>query len=272
MVEPDGEWHTENGRYGSAGWIEKHGRSAPSREVEIKSEPNLSSADGQDGPAILVEDSSDDDERGVKRDSSSSFMSVPPPSAIIDLTLSDSDEEPASTPLTSGSRSRPVQPAQVLGKRKQTSESEFATGSSRRTSTAPSNKSIRLDGQEVSNHGERYGPTGSAQANRTSISHINPISPLPRIANPSHSPVTMHSPMISLPSPAAGPYQSPPENPYRGYNLHSPAGALDSPVLPHSHSSHAPLPPPVRQRSPRGSRGYHHHYTSSSGSRYEWSQ
>lgn len=121
MVEADGEWHTNDNKYGSSNWKIKHPPAAskklsspfrqppspikaeihdPPIKVKLDSEKKLSNGVKQ----IMVLDSDDEDEEGmVKRElspssgngtSSSSQQPRPPPAQedVIDLTI-DSDEE-----------------------------------------------------------------------------------------------------------------------------------------------------------------------------------
>jgi len=141
MVEADGEWHTSDNKYGSAGWKAAHPLVAPKQAPlsPRKSPPkpsmqlngtNVANPDGKkkENVEIFVLDSDDEDEEGrVKRELSPSIGSgssaainrsmeaaplsiVSQPQAdVIDLTL-DSDEEdvePPPPPRTAEKRKAP---------------------------------------------------------------------------------------------------------------------------------------------------------------------
>lgn len=131
MVEADGDWHTNDNKYGSADWRSKH--SLPSATPSVvkpvnpaPSTPQSANMQNGKGKAIDVEvfvlsDDDDTEEEGrVKRELSPSYASstnqsfdgsisrgsqsqppphTPPPSNVIDLTLDsdDEDEPPART-------------------------------------------------------------------------------------------------------------------------------------------------------------------------------
>jgi E3 SUMO-protein ligase PIAS1 len=112
IVEADGEWHTEDDKYGSQGWMASAASRPRPPERKVKAEPDTKpprepSADqARPKPAeYLVLDSDDDDDStpatGVPADETP--KSVGPPSAsssrpqsqtqaVIDLTLSSDDE------------------------------------------------------------------------------------------------------------------------------------------------------------------------------------
>lgn len=110
IVEADGEWHTEDDKYGSPGWIAL-AASRPHPPEKVKAEPDTKplrepSVDpAKSGPAeYLVLDSDDDDDVPAPRAPiAQASSSVGPPStssriqpqaqsAVIDLTLSSDDE------------------------------------------------------------------------------------------------------------------------------------------------------------------------------------
>nr|XP_018267423.1 uncharacterized protein I303_01410 [Kwoniella dejecticola CBS 10117]OBR89581.1 hypothetical protein I303_01410 [Kwoniella dejecticola CBS 10117] len=127
VLEPSGDWHTEDNKYGSADWLKSHGVAAPP-PVDTKPDiatPPISNGTGGDnaGPkrkiVELLSDSEDEGEQplskttnGVSRPPVLAISSRPTPAAtpvtagpssgrssiqsaneIIDLTLSDSDED-----------------------------------------------------------------------------------------------------------------------------------------------------------------------------------
>ncbi|KAG8838610.1 SUMO ligase siz1 [Serendipita sp. 400] len=296
MVEADGEWHTEDRKYGSQNWMRTFGVPIDANSIEEKLEEHPQPSKPLD-PSIEIGDSdfdSDSEEEQVKQEiestatsmnrrsqPSSSLSTTPLAPPVIDLTLSDSEEEgqlPARPPL-------PSMPISSLGKRKLSSDGELA-GSSRRTSTAASHRSARLEDDD-------------------NVSH--PLPPRPNIYPPSpygppRSPTTpfgtYHSPTLykpngaALPSPTA---RSPPSLPhtsqwtqpidnYRGNYALPPASSLilgppitNTPLNPHA-SSHLPRPPQLTSQYPRpptdNDRPQPMHRSSNSGSsasRYaEW--
>ncbi|KLO17060.1 hypothetical protein SCHPADRAFT_822182 [Schizopora paradoxa] len=131
-VEPDGEWHTEDNKYGSPEWLVKHppkgnvqkaplpGSSRNYTPAVARNETTTSPARGavQRKDDVVILDDSDDDEGLVKkelsptdypvsRDTSTSHIPRPaaapaPTSAatVIDLTLDSDDEDPPPPPVT----------------------------------------------------------------------------------------------------------------------------------------------------------------------------
>ncbi|OSD03150.1 hypothetical protein PYCCODRAFT_1434570 [Trametes coccinea BRFM310] len=132
IVESDGQWHTEDNKYGSAEWLAAHPLTAkpvaPVKRAPSPTKPTTSGVDGKDKPrpsnaeiVILDSDEEDEDEGRVKRELSPSTDSMrlprssqsisvggsqPPRSQtsrsqatdIIDLTLDSDDEQPPSRP------------------------------------------------------------------------------------------------------------------------------------------------------------------------------
>lgn len=122
IVEPDGQWHSEDGRYASAAWLAAHPPSqkvtSPLKRSPTPVKPSLSELNGKakSGPSnaeIVILDSDDEDEGRVKRElspstdgtrrgarrSNGSYASLPARSQtvesdIIDLTLDSDDELP----------------------------------------------------------------------------------------------------------------------------------------------------------------------------------
>lgn len=124
IVEADGQWHSEDNKYGSAQWKATHPETKPalppaqtSHVARVPSPPkpstNGGSGHGQPPPSdaeIVILDSDDEDEGRVKRELSPSneiyaVSKAPPPvksqltADVIDLTLdSDDEEEPEPAP------------------------------------------------------------------------------------------------------------------------------------------------------------------------------
>ncbi|THH16817.1 hypothetical protein EW146_g3890 [Bondarzewia mesenterica] len=131
MVEADGEWHTSDDKYASAGWRSSHQPVAPLSLPPTPEKPVIKRSSSQspklpgdtglvngksravyDDDAVLVLDSDDEEEGQVKRELSpswrgeSSNLSMDlgfPDSHVIDLTL-DSDEEPEPPSASSSKR------------------------------------------------------------------------------------------------------------------------------------------------------------------------
>lgn len=125
IVEADGQWHSEDNKYGSPQWKATHRETKPAlppaqaaHASRAPSPPKVSTkgvnGHGQPPPSdaeIVVLDSDDEDEGRVKRELSPSNeihatapKGVPPPvraqltADVIDLTLDSDDEEPAPPP------------------------------------------------------------------------------------------------------------------------------------------------------------------------------
>ncbi|KAI0651937.1 PINIT domain-containing protein [Trametes meyenii] len=132
IVEADGQWHTEDNKYGSPEWLAAHPRVAPTvkptsstRRAPSPAKPTANGANGKVAPrpsnaeiVILDSDEEDEDEGRVKRELSPSADSArlphssqtasmggsqPPRSQtqatdVIDLTLESDDEEPPQRP------------------------------------------------------------------------------------------------------------------------------------------------------------------------------
>ncbi|KAI0801178.1 PINIT domain-containing protein [Fomes fomentarius] len=135
IVEADGQWHTDDNKYGSPEWRAAHPVAPPPKPVvPVKREPSpMKLMNGADRPRagtpIEISDSEDEDEGRVKRELSPSTDGyLPHPSRsvsgsqsaqptrsqlpdIIDLTLSDDDELPSL-------RAAPPAPPAVSKKRK----------------------------------------------------------------------------------------------------------------------------------------------------------
>ncbi|KAI0361523.1 hypothetical protein OH77DRAFT_1585612 [Trametes cingulata] len=127
IVEADGQWHTEDNKYGSAEWLVAHPLAtkptSPVKRAPSPVKPVANGVAGKDKPrpsnaeiVILDSDEEDEDEGRVKRELSPSAESArlprssqsvsiggsqPPRSQaadIIDLTLDSDDEEPPQRP------------------------------------------------------------------------------------------------------------------------------------------------------------------------------
>ncbi len=128
-VEPDGEWHTEDNKYGSPGWLASHppkgsapkaplpGPSRSQAPAVIKTDMNGSGARSvlQRLDDVVILDDSDDEEGLVKKEQSpidyvassgtSNFTIHDlqpfrlPRQTVIDLTLDSDDEDPLPPPL-----------------------------------------------------------------------------------------------------------------------------------------------------------------------------
>ena len=122
IVEANGQWHSEDNKYGSAQWKATHPETKPlqppAQAARAPSPPkpptNGVNGHGQPPPSnaeIVILDSDDEDEGRVKRELSPSnevhaaaLKGVPPPvraqltADVIDLTLDSDDEESAQPP------------------------------------------------------------------------------------------------------------------------------------------------------------------------------
>lgn len=98
VVEPDAEWHTEDGEYGSEAWMEakKAGKFPEFNEAEKQPSAKPVKNEKQEKSAEVLDLSSDDEDADV-----SSYAKAPrqPPvkkqPQVIDLTLSSDDEDEA---------------------------------------------------------------------------------------------------------------------------------------------------------------------------------
>jgi len=110
IVEADGQWHTDDNKYGSSEWLAAHPpKAGPAKAVPIRQQPRSNNSRGPNQGAIVVSDDDEDDEGRVKRELSPSYdpgtsnhntqHSTPGAGtqaarAVIDLTLSDDDDDP----------------------------------------------------------------------------------------------------------------------------------------------------------------------------------
>ncbi|KAF9646128.1 hypothetical protein BDM02DRAFT_3271223 [Thelephora ganbajun] len=109
IVEADGQWHTDDNKYGSAEWMATHPPKAePAKAAPVRPQPRTDDSRGPNQGAIVVSDDEDDEGR-VKRELSPSYdpgtsnsntqHSTPGAGtqavrAVIDLTLSDDEDDP----------------------------------------------------------------------------------------------------------------------------------------------------------------------------------
>lgn len=110
IVEADGQWHTDDNKYGSVEWIAAHPLKAePAKAAPIPPRPQPSDSRSANLGAIVVSSDDEDDEGRVKRELSPSYdpgtsasntqHSTPGAGtqvarAVIDLTLSDDEDTP----------------------------------------------------------------------------------------------------------------------------------------------------------------------------------
>ena len=113
IVEADGQWHTDDNKYGSAEWVAAHPpKMEPVKVAPVRPQPKTHDSRGPDQSAIVVSDDEDDEGR-VKRELSPTYdpgtssnntqHSTPGAGtqaahAVIDLTLSDDESDPPAPP------------------------------------------------------------------------------------------------------------------------------------------------------------------------------
>lgn len=310
MVEASGEWHTEDNKYGSPAWMASHGTLAPISVLPLttKSEGSspLSTKVNSGDDVITIGDSTDSEEEQVKRELSPPHQQRPPSIAqvdsdhpapapsgpvIIDLTISDSDDEGVVPPNPPPAR-RPPPPMSILGKRKLGNDVEFTPSTSRRLSdAAPPYRSPHGGEETYRSHHERHlsgntvtsnssysmplhSPTSAmvplGQSNGPSFHYANgnPISSSTAVSPPGHhSPPHWSQPAPARPPPV--PFQLPPASTLLS-GLPNPP--LTSPLGRSPSESHLRLHP---EHSSRPSYDQDHRHpsngASSSTSRYaEW--
>ena len=109
IVEADGQWHTDDNKYGSPEWTAAHPpKPDPVKAAPVRPQPRTDDNKGPNQSAIVVSDDEDDEGR-VKRELSPSYdpgtsdnntqHSTPGAGtqaarAVIDLTLSDDEDDP----------------------------------------------------------------------------------------------------------------------------------------------------------------------------------
>ena len=129
IVESDGQWHTDDNKFGSTEWKVAHApRPEPAKAAPVPQLPQIKDGRVLNQRAIVVSSDDEDDEGRVKRELSPSYdpgasnnntqHSTPGAGtqaarAVIDLTLSDDeDDPPAPVPQKRKSRdSPPTEPA-----------------------------------------------------------------------------------------------------------------------------------------------------------------
>lgn len=108
IVEADGQWHTDDNKYGSTEWMAAHPpKPEPAKVAPVRPQPRADDSRGPNQSAIVVSSDDEDDEGRVKRELSPSFdpgtsntqHSTPGAGtqaarAVIDLTLSDDEDDP----------------------------------------------------------------------------------------------------------------------------------------------------------------------------------
>lgn len=267
MVEADGEWHTEDNKYGSTNWMSKYGTPNDADVVKAKPEPTAPTLNAIPAGANAIEigDSSDSEEERIERQlspikpspiphpaperrvpthSASSASSAP---LVIDLTISDSEEEEPQRPSRPVSSVLPPMPPSSLGKRKFSDDGDMINGSSRRTSTAPSHRSNGIEGDDY------HQPPPYYYQNPPPMALRSPSSPsMPRHTSNGSSPgVYPYYQSNATPSPTAqSPNQQWPAAP-RPITLPPASSLLASAPLTSPHSlSTRPLVPSAPLTSP----------------------
>lgn len=215
-LEPDGEWHTADNKYGSQKWMDKHGKptqvmsipmtspveqkgsaSATTKDFAVKAEP--------EEVLILDSDSESDSVSGMRGDSSrangiSSVStrlgggSAPIKSSggVIDLTLDSDDDEPQAAPVKTATGKRKAAPESV---------SISAQKKGRMNDLASS-----LQKESVLNANGGHLPSGSPDPPRgppmsRSASGSSPlVSHSPSTHSPPNTYPTSHLPRIRLPA------------------------------------------------------------------------
>lgn len=159
IVEPSGEWHSEDNRYASEGWKATHPPAGkdptPLKRSPTPVKPSLKELNGKgkSGPSnaeIVILDSDDEDEGRVKRELSpstdgtqrssrpktnGSYASIPPRSQtvesdIIDLTLDSDDEAPNPSSRKRRSDERDTQsPTEQIWKKSRMDNNPLSSGS-----------------------------------------------------------------------------------------------------------------------------------------------
>ncbi|KAG8734738.1 SUMO ligase siz1 [Ceratobasidium sp. 414] len=100
LIEPDGKWHTEDGKYGSAGWATSSPGIPHPTNQQLKAKlaantHNLSDASGYRTTRYIIVDSDDSDVESLDSPGSPGHPRTRQlrfPGSVIDLTLSSDDE------------------------------------------------------------------------------------------------------------------------------------------------------------------------------------
>ncbi|KZT02638.1 uncharacterized protein LAESUDRAFT_729877 [Laetiporus sulphureus 93-53] len=224
IVEADGQWHTEDHKYGSTEWVTARARSQPaatqpprptSGQQSSSSPKKVSSvANGQDHrPAnaeVVVLDSDDeDDDARVKRElspsndratsslaSQSTRGSHSLDNAVIDLTLDSDDEEPAPPPPPPKKRKTMdndlPSPTEQIWKKSRTDGASASQSSSHAGSGYPNGSRNPLPPPPMhsfdgSSSSYWYSPSYSPGAQQYSPPYFPPSLPPPMAGLPRHS-------------------------------------------------------------------------------------
>jgi E3 SUMO-protein ligase PIAS1 len=263
MVEADGEWHTSDNKYGSAGWKAAHAPVVPKqaplspRDSLPKASAHLNGTGAVDpnekkkaDVEIFVLDSDDSDEEGrVKRELSPSIGSgssavvnrsmdvaslsaaSQPQTNVIDLTLdSDDDDGPSPPPRTAEKRKAPdtglVSPTELIWKKA-------------RVDSIPPPVMRNVNGVN--------GTAGSSHVNGTiSPSALNPLHMQP-----------VHYPLRDAQHPQSSIYSSlPPSVPRPPATATSPTLRFGNPAPYRAYLGSNSPPPPPRPRQPSSGGGH----------------
>ncbi|WWC86507.1 uncharacterized protein L201_001384 [Kwoniella dendrophila CBS 6074] len=119
VLEPSGDWHTEDNKYGSAAWMATHGVAAP---LPAEKKADLAPTPQSNGTPVentipkrkiveLLSDSEDEDEQPLSRTNGSTRPSIPPLPAAAPPRLTPAPTPAAGT--TSSARSS-IQPANEI--------------------------------------------------------------------------------------------------------------------------------------------------------------
>ncbi|CEL57495.1 E3 SUMO-protein ligase pli1 OS=Schizosaccharomyces pombe (strain 972 / ATCC 24843) GN=pli1 PE=1 SV=3 [Rhizoctonia solani AG-1 IB] len=218
IVEANGEWHTEDDKYGSPAWVSTAtSRPRPvEKERKVKAEPETRSLMDSSAEVVkpkteeyLVVDSDDEDDTPLARyvpppKATSSLPQAQIQAAVIDLTLSsdDEDDDPPPHPSTSP----PAQQAPI-----QTAES--AGGSFKRKERSPASQS-----QDVSWKRHRVEHPANGFTGASSEERRIPVQEPPNTNRPPSA--SSHNGYTPYPhsSPPVAPMRPPDYSPPYGYN------------------------------------------------------
>ena len=144
VVEADGQWHTDDNKYGSTDWMAAHPpKPEPAKAPSVRPKPRTNDSKGPNQSAIVVSSDDEDDEGRVKRELSPSYdpgtsnntqHSTPGAGtqaarAVIDLTLSDDeDDPPAPAPPKRKSRDSHSPPMEPVWKKSRYGETGTPNG------------------------------------------------------------------------------------------------------------------------------------------------